>query len=221
MYKAPTLSTAAFYATSAQTQPKRQSTVLCDYYTTNSKDLSRGNFVSNSNGSPALLKYMTLNGRAKQDARAGGLIALSSDEANFTDQKGSVEQGYVRCEKPFYITQDNRVFSNSEITVFEKIEELKSKDMQPRARLEETEQDKAKRARSPMAYLHTSRATSRCFNEVLRNLYTRKKSLAFARPKTKKEIMKTEHSTTNVHRKPNKERKRTKFKYGCLDVFLV
>ena len=177
------------------------------------------------------------------------------------------------------------------------------------------------RARSPTAYLHTSRATSRCFNEVLRNLYTRKKMISLSRDlkqkrklwklniplqmftenrtrkgnersssmcawtcflflrtkkavqranevaraslscklvellrskcsalrsisiaqlntpiiyyfktkkwsrfretQNKKEIMKTEHSTTNVHKKPNKERKRTKFKYGCLVCFFV
>ena len=33
--KAPTLPTAAFNATSAQTQPKRQSVVLSSYYTSN------------------------------------------------------------------------------------------------------------------------------------------------------------------------------------------
>ena len=125
MYKAPTLSTAHFNATSAQTQPKRQSTVLCNYYTTNSKNLSIGNFVADSNGKPALLNYMSLNGSAKQDARASGLIALTSDKSNFTDKVGTVEQGYVRCKKPFYITKDKRVFSSSETNVSSKIEELK------------------------------------------------------------------------------------------------
>lgn len=125
MYKAPTLATAAFYATSAQTQPKRQSMVLCTYYTPNSTDLSRGNFVADSKGAPAMLKYMSLNGVAKQDPRASGLIALSSDESNFTDKVGGVEQGYVRCQKPFYITQDNQVFSNSETDLYARLEELK------------------------------------------------------------------------------------------------
>ena len=127
MYKAPTLATEHFYATSAKTQPKRQSTVLCDYYSTNRKNLSRGNFVSDANGSPALLNYMSLNGSAKQDARASGLIALSSDKSNFTDKVGSIEQGYVLCKKPYYITQEHRVFSNSESNVSAKIEELKKK----------------------------------------------------------------------------------------------
>ena len=67
MYKAPTLATAAFYATSAQTQPKRQSTVLCDYYTTNSKNLSRGNFVVDPNTSPVLLNYLAANRLLNQE----------------------------------------------------------------------------------------------------------------------------------------------------------
>ena len=125
MYKAPTLATAAFYTTSVQTQPKRQSTVLCDYYSTKSKNLSRGNFVADANGSPALLSYTSLNGSAKQDASAGGLIALSSDKTNFTDKASNVEQGYVLCKKPFYITQDNRVFSNSDENLSAKIADLK------------------------------------------------------------------------------------------------
>lgn len=128
MYKAPTLSTAAFYATSsAQTQPKRQSTVLCNYYTPKGGVLSSGNFIQNANGEPAQLFYRSKNGIIQQDARAGGLIALSSDAANFTDKSGDIEQGYVRCNKPFYITADNRVFSNSETNLSEKIDELKKK----------------------------------------------------------------------------------------------
>lgn len=103
MYKAPTLATAISSTTSVKAPPKRQSTVLCDYYSTKSKNLSRGNFVADSNGSPALLSYMSLNGSAKQAANVGGLIALSSDKSNFTDKVGNVEQGYVRCKKPFYI----------------------------------------------------------------------------------------------------------------------
>lgn len=125
MYKAPTLPTAAFYATSAQTQPKRQSMVLCNYYTPNGKNLSIGNFVQNFEGRPAQLNYVSISGVAKQDPKAGGLIALSSDASNLTDKSGKIEQGYVRCNKPFYITESNRVFSNSDTNVFEKINELK------------------------------------------------------------------------------------------------
>jgi hypothetical protein len=47
-YKAPTLATAAAPATSAGTLPKRQSVVLCEYCTTNSKELSIGDLVKNS-----------------------------------------------------------------------------------------------------------------------------------------------------------------------------
>ena len=50
MYKAPTLSTAAFYTTSAQTQPKRQGQVLCNYSIPNSTHLSTGNFIADKNG---------------------------------------------------------------------------------------------------------------------------------------------------------------------------
>ncbi len=125
MYKAPTLATAAFNATSAQTQPKRQSVVLCSYYTPNGTNLSTGNFVQNSNGQPAHLCYISASGAVKHDSRAGGLIPLSADQSNFTDKSGRVEQGYVRCNKPFYITADNRVFSNSDTNVAEKINELK------------------------------------------------------------------------------------------------
>lgn len=125
MYKAPTLPTAAFNATSARTQPKRQSVVLCNYYTSNSTNLSTGNFIQNSNGLPGQLNYISVNGGAKQDSRSGGLIALSSNASNFTDTAGTIEQGYVRCNKPFYITADNRVFSNSDTNVVEKINELK------------------------------------------------------------------------------------------------
>ncbi len=59
MYKAPTLPSAAFYTTSSvQTQPKRQSMVLRHYYTPKGNNLSRGNFVADSNGNPALLYYI-------------------------------------------------------------------------------------------------------------------------------------------------------------------
>ncbi len=125
MYKAPTLSTAAFYATSAQTQPKRQDMVLRKYYTTDSINLSRGNFVSDTKGEPALLTYTTSNGVPKQNESMAGLIALSSDKANFTDKINSFGQGYVVCKKPYYITTDNKVFSDSETNVAESINELK------------------------------------------------------------------------------------------------
>ena len=42
IYKAPTLSTAAFNTTSVVTQPKRQGLVLCEYYNTETGSLSRG-----------------------------------------------------------------------------------------------------------------------------------------------------------------------------------
>ena len=125
MYKAPTLSTAAFYTTSVQTQPKRQSQVLCNYNTPNNTNLSTGNFIADANGSPALLNYVSINGIAKQDARSAGLIAMSADQANLTDKSGAVSQGYVLCEKPYYITHDHRVFDNSKTNVAEKINELK------------------------------------------------------------------------------------------------
>ena len=64
MYKAPTLSTAAFYTTSVQTQPKRQSEVLCEYYMPNSTDLSMGNFVADKNGNPVQLYFVSKNGSA-------------------------------------------------------------------------------------------------------------------------------------------------------------
>ncbi len=125
MYKAPTLSTAAFYATSAQTQPKRQSMVLCSYYIPNSTDLSTGNFISDKNGNPTPLNYIIENGTAKQNENLSGLIAMSSDSSNFTDKSHSVGQGYVVCKKPYYITQNNKVFSNSETNVAEEINKLK------------------------------------------------------------------------------------------------
>lgn len=84
MYKAPTLPTAAFYATSAKTQPKRQDMVLRSYYTTDSSDLSRGNFVADTNGVPAMLYFVVEHGAAKHDTRSAGLIALSSSKSNFT-----------------------------------------------------------------------------------------------------------------------------------------
>ena len=55
MYKAPTLPTAAFYATSAQTQPKRQSVVLQKNYTTSNGDVSIGNFIVDGKNNPAVL----------------------------------------------------------------------------------------------------------------------------------------------------------------------
>ncbi len=66
MYKAPTLATAAFNATSAQTQPKRQSVVLCNYHTPAHNTLSTGNFIQNSEGLPAQLNYISVHGAAKQ-----------------------------------------------------------------------------------------------------------------------------------------------------------
>ena len=125
MYKAPTLATAAALATSARALPKRQSEVLCEYYMPNGTVLSTENFVADKNGDPALLNFISKNSSPKADVLLGGLIALSSDSTNFTDKLGQVDQGYVRCKKPFYITQDNRVFSNSETNVAQKIEELK------------------------------------------------------------------------------------------------
>ena len=77
MYKAPTLPTAAFYATSAQTQPKRQSQVPCNYYTTNIKKMSTGNFVADKNSDPALLYFSLKNNLPKSDLLLGGLISLS------------------------------------------------------------------------------------------------------------------------------------------------
>lgn len=93
MYKAPILSTAAFYTTSVQTQPKWHSEMLCKHYMPNSTKLSIANSVSDENGTPALLNYIVKNGSAKQDTRLSGLIALSSDTYNFTDTSKSIEQG--------------------------------------------------------------------------------------------------------------------------------
>ena len=125
MYKAPTLATAAALATSTRTLPKRQSMVLRDYYTTDATDLSSGNFITDINGNPAKLYFAKQNNTPKSDQLSGALIALSSDSANFTDKSKSFGQGYVVCKKPFYITAVNRVFSNSETNVAEKINELK------------------------------------------------------------------------------------------------
>lgn len=51
MYKAPTMSTAAFYATKrAETQPKRQGVVLCKCFTTKSNYSSRGYFIADKDG---------------------------------------------------------------------------------------------------------------------------------------------------------------------------
>ena len=125
MYKAPTLPTAAALTTSARTLPKRQSVVLCNYYTPNSTHVSTGNFIKDNNNFPANLRFLVANGAPKSDQILGSLIALSSNDSNFTDKSGKVEQGYVRCNKPFYITADNRVFSNSDTNVAEKISELK------------------------------------------------------------------------------------------------
>ena len=120
MYKAPTLATAAALATSARALPRRQSEVLCKYYMPNSTDLSTGNFISDNNGNPALLSFVSKNNSPTADVLLGGLIALSSDSANLTDKSGQVNHGYVRCKKPFYITRDNRVFSNSETDIAKK-----------------------------------------------------------------------------------------------------
>ena len=125
MYKAPTLATAAAPATSAGALPRRQDQVLCNYNMPNNGNLSTGNFVSDENGTPALLHYVSKNGSPEVDTLHGGLIALSSDQANLTDRRGVVEQGYILCEKPYYITQDHRVFDNSKTDVSAKINELK------------------------------------------------------------------------------------------------
>ena len=125
MYKAPTLPTAAFGTTSVQTQPKRQSMVLCEYYTPNNTKLSRGKFVSNEYNKPALLYYTTEKGLAKHDERSGGLIALSSNPSNFTNKSAPVEQGYVVCKKPFLITQKRKIFTKSKDDVSDRINELK------------------------------------------------------------------------------------------------
>ena len=125
MYKAPTLATAAVLTTSARTLPKRQSMVLCEYHTTNSNNLSRGNFVADINGRPAKLYFVKQNNKPKADLLLSGLIALSFDSANFTDKSTSIGEGYVVCKNPYYITQNNRVFSNSETNVAECINELK------------------------------------------------------------------------------------------------
>ena len=127
MYKAPTLSTAAVPGTSPGTLPKRQSLVLCNYYIPNNTVLSRGNFVSDKNGNPVELFYLTEKQVAKVDRLQGGLIALSSDSDNFTDTSEKIEKGYVRCNKPFYITHENRVFSNSNSITTKKSAEQKRK----------------------------------------------------------------------------------------------
>jgi len=98
--------------------------VLCEYNTPNNNSLSRGNFITDKNGKPEKLSFIEQNNRPKADLLMGGLIALSSDSSNFTDKSKSIGQGYVMCKKPFYITMDNRVFSNSETDVAEKINEL-------------------------------------------------------------------------------------------------
>ena len=125
MYKAPTLATAAAPATSAGVLPRRQDQVLCNYNMPNNGNLSRGNFVADKNGRPVLLHYVSKKGSPNVDILHGGLIALSSDESNLTDQSGIVEQGYVLCEKPYYITQDHRIFDNSKADVSAKVSELK------------------------------------------------------------------------------------------------
>ncbi len=125
MYKAPTLATAAALATSARALPKRQSMVLCEYNTSNSDNLSRGEFIADKNGDPAKLIFIKEGKNPKADMVLGGLIALSSDMLNFTDSSKNIDEGYVRCKKPYYITQNNRVFSNSETDVASRLNELK------------------------------------------------------------------------------------------------
>ena len=66
-YKAPTLATAISSTTSVKAPPKRQSTVLCDYYITNSKDLPRGKFAADPNTLHTLLNYLTANGLLNQE----------------------------------------------------------------------------------------------------------------------------------------------------------
>ena len=124
MYKAPTLSTAAFNTTSVVTQPERQGTVLCEYNNTRKNGLSRGNFISDKAGNPAALKYVITERGIDFDVRSG-LIALSSDEKNFTKNGEKVETGYVLSNKPFYITAKNTVFRNSEENYSTKVRELK------------------------------------------------------------------------------------------------
>lgn len=124
MYKAPTLSTAAFNTTSVVTQPERQGTVLCEYNNTRKNGLSRGNFISDKAGNPAALKYVITERGIDFDARSG-LIALSSDEKNFTKTGETVETGYVLSNKHFYITARNTVFRNSEENYSAKVRELK------------------------------------------------------------------------------------------------
>ena len=74
LYKAPTLATAAVLTTSARTLPKRQSIVLCEYYTPNSANLSRGDFVADKNGcvadkngNPTRLNFVEENNKPKAD----------------------------------------------------------------------------------------------------------------------------------------------------------
>lgn len=122
MYKAPTLATAAVSTTSVATLPKRQSEVLCDYYMPKSSNMSSDYFVSDKNGKPALLTFPEKQGVPVSDLLNGGLIALSSNSNNLS---GNLSQGYVRCKKPFYITANNRVFSNSDTNVSERIKALK------------------------------------------------------------------------------------------------
>lgn len=122
MYKAPTLATAAVSTTSVATLPRRQSEVLCNYYMPKSSNMSSDYFVSDKNGEPALLTFPENQGVPVSDLLNGGLIALSSDANNLS---GNLSQGYVRCKKPFYITANNRVFSNSDTNVSERIKALK------------------------------------------------------------------------------------------------
>ena len=77
-YKAPTLATSHFHTTSVQTQLKRQSTVLRDYYIKNSKNFVKRKFCG---GSKRLTRHFELSCN-KRVAKYGfgvlGLIALSS-----------------------------------------------------------------------------------------------------------------------------------------------
>lgn len=127
MYKAPTLTTAAVSATSAATLPKRKSLVLQGQYITSNGNLSTANFVADEKNGFAKLKYAVKDGTPIADRYAGGLIVLSSDENNLTEKGEGIEEGYVLCKKPFIITAQNTVFTNSDDDVAEKISELKKK----------------------------------------------------------------------------------------------
>lgn len=123
MYKAPTLPTAAGVTTSVKPLPRRQSEVLCNYYMSKNSKKSSGNFIADTNNEPALLNFLVDDSNnAVSDGVVGGLIPLSSNASNLN---GKTSEGYVRCKKPFIITDKNHVFDNSEDNVAEKVNNLK------------------------------------------------------------------------------------------------